>query len=68
MPRHGAPAPRYRPGRAANENERRRHDDLVRAIDEDGETMMAATVARHIQATVEAAVESAKTGAAVEVG
>ena len=58
----------FRNERVANDNDWLLADDLVRAIDEDGETMMDATLSRHIQATVEAAIESAKTGAAVEVG
>ncbi len=41
--------------------------DFARAIDEDGETLLDARASRHILATVEAALESARTGRAVEV-
>ena len=42
-------------------------DDLARAIDEDGETMLDARAARRILGTVEAALESCRTGQPVAV-
>jgi predicted dehydrogenase len=53
--------------RVAAENEFFMAEDFARAIDTGGPTMLDARASRHIFATVEAAVESGRTGRAINV-
>jgi predicted dehydrogenase len=63
----GQPAAEYRHQRVADDNNFLLPEDLARAIDNDGDTILNARVGRAICATVQAAVESGKTGKPVEV-
>jgi predicted dehydrogenase len=61
------PAKEPRPRRVANEYDFLLADDFARAIDTDGETILDARASRAIFATVEAALESCRTGQPVGV-
>jgi predicted dehydrogenase len=61
------PAREARQRRVASDYEFLLADDFARAIDEDGTTLMDAGASRRIFATVEAALESARTGQPVDV-
>ncbi len=63
----GQPAAEFPHVRIANDNDWLLADDLVRAIDTDGDTILNARMSRAICATVHAAIESGKNGRAVEV-
>lgn len=53
--------------RLANDNDWLLADNLARALDEDGDTILNARTSRDICATIQAAIESGKTGQVVEV-
>ena len=57
--------PRQR--RVASDNDFLLADNFARAIDDDGETILDAHAGRRILATVEAALESCRSGQAVDV-
>jgi predicted dehydrogenase len=61
------PAKEARQRRVASDYEFLLADNFARAIDEDGETILDAPASRRIFATVEAALESCRTGQPVEV-
>ena len=61
------PAREARQRRVASDYEFLLADNFARAIDEDGETILDARASRRIFATVEAALESCRTGRPVEV-
>ena len=63
----GQPNTEFRNMRLANDNDWLLAEDFARAIDTDGDTILNARKSRAICATVEAAVESGRTGVAVEV-
>jgi predicted dehydrogenase len=63
----GQPPKEPRQQRVASENDLLLAEDFARAIDEDGETILDARAARAIFSTVEAALESCRTGQPVEV-
>ncbi len=63
----GQPAKEARQRRVANENDFLLADNFARAIDTDGDTMMDARASLAIFATIEAALESCRTGLVVEV-
>ena len=83
MPAHGAPSREARPEvgiyyrdqpatefkhlRVANDNDWCLADEFARAIDGDGEVSLDVQTSRSICATVQAAIESGKTGRLVEV-
>ncbi len=62
------PAKEFRHRRIGIDNDFLLMEDLARAIDSDGETILDAESGRAITATVEAAVVSGKTGVPVDVG
>lgn len=64
----GQPAHEFRHRRLAIDNDYLLMENFVRAIETDGETIVDARAGRAICATVEAALESARTGQPVEVG
>jgi predicted dehydrogenase len=61
------PAQEFRDQRIADDNNFQLADDLARAIDTDGDTVLNAQAGRDICATVTAALESARSGTAVDV-
>jgi len=61
------PAKEFRHRRMDIDNDFLLMEDLARAIDEDGETVLGASAGRAIAATVEAALESGRSGQPVEV-
>jgi predicted dehydrogenase len=63
----GQPPKEPRRRRVANDNDFLLADDLARAIESGGETVMGIRASHAIYATVEAALRSARTAAAVEV-
>jgi predicted dehydrogenase len=64
----GQPAKEFRNRRVAEDLDYLLVDDFLQAIDTDGETILDAVAGRAICAVVEAALESGRTGAPVEVG
>lgn len=63
----GQPAAEFRHRRVANENDYLLMDDFARAIDTDGPTILDARAGRAICATVEAAIDSARSGRPCDV-
>jgi predicted dehydrogenase len=61
------PPKEFRQRRVANENDFLLAEDFAHAIDTDGETILGIHAARDIFATIEAALESSRTGQPVEV-
>ena len=61
------PAKEARQRRVASDNDFLLADNFARAIDEDGETILDAPASRRIFATVDAALESCRSGQPVEV-
>lgn len=61
------PPKEFRQRRVGSENDFLLADDFARAIDTDGETIMDVHASRAIYATIAAALESARTGLAVDV-